>query len=69
METIIISVEWDYSKLSGISAEEVFNELKNFWIGQINDVVFLGLDYLTEIRDSTTLYKRINKEWKKFLLS
>ena len=69
METIIISIEGDYGKISGISAEEVFDELNNFWIGQINDVVFLGLDYLTEIRDSTTLYKRINKEWKKFLLS
>ena len=69
METIIISIEWDYWVLSDISAEEIFNELNNFWIGKINDVVFLGLDYLTEIRDSKTVFKRINKEWKKFLIS
>lgn len=40
METIIISIEWDYWVLSGISAEEVFNELNNLGVGQINDVVF-----------------------------
>ena len=69
METIIISIEWDYWVLSDISAEEVFNELNNFWVSQINDVVFLGLDYLTEIRDSKTVFKKIDKKRKKFLLS
>ena len=69
METIIISIEWDYWVLSNIYAEEVFNELNNFWVSQINDVVFLGLDYLTEIRDSKTVFKKIDKKWKKFLIS
>ena len=69
METIIISIEWDYWVLSNISAEEFFNELNNFWVSQINDVVFLGLDYLTEIRDSKTVFKKIDKKWKKFLIS
>lgn len=69
MKTIIISIEWDYWVLSNISAEEVFNILNDFWVGKINDVVFLGLDYLTEIRDSKTVFKKINKEWQKFLIS
>jgi hypothetical protein len=69
MGTIVISVEWDYSKLSGISAEEVFNELKNLSAISINDKVFLGLDFLTEIRDLKIIFKKINNKWKKFLLS
>lgn len=69
METVIISIEWDYWKLSGITAEEAFDELKNFAAVQINDKVFLGLDFLTEIRDSKILFKRVKKERKKFLLS
>lgn len=69
METIIISVEGDYCKLSGISAEEIFNELKNLSAISINDKVFLWLNFLTEIRDLKILFKKINNKWEKFLLS
>ena len=69
METIIISVEGDYGKLPGISAEEVFNELKKLSAISINDKTFLGLDFLTEIRDLKMIFKKINNKWEKFLLS